>query len=55
MEKNFWKKNLKKKFFFEKKLICEKVTSFRQKMTIYHKISMSWVYENVFQTPENYS
>ena len=55
MEKKFWKKKSEKNFFFWKKLICEKVTSFRQKMTIYHKMSMSWVYENVFQTPENYS
>ena len=45
---NFEKKIWNKKNFFWKKLICEKVT-------IYHKMSMSWVYENVFQTPENYS
>ena len=55
MEKKNFEKKIWKKNFFWKKLICEKVTSFRQKMTIYHKMSMSWVYENVFQTPENYS
>ena len=51
----FFEKNRKKKFFencFEKKLICVKVS---QKMMLYHKMSMSRVYENVFQTSENYS
>ena len=44
---------VKKKFW--KKLICEKVLRLSQKMMIYHKISMSGVYKNVFQTSENYS
>ena len=39
---------MKKNFFFEKKLICEKVPSLSQKMMIYHKMSMYGVYENVF-------
>ena len=51
MEKKIWKKKKKeKKCFFEKKLICEKVPSLSQKMMIYHKNSMSGVYENVFLT-----
>ena len=53
-QKKFWKKKWKKKFFL-KKLICEKVPSLSQKMMIYHKMSKSGVYENVFQTSENYS
>ena len=49
MEKKIFEKNNNKKiFFFEKKLICEKVPSLSQKMMIYHKMSMSGVYENVF-------
>ena len=48
-------KKSEKKFFFEKNLICEKVSSLSQKMMINHKMSMSRVYENVFQTSENYS
>ena len=55
MGKKFSKKKSEKKFFFEKTLICEKVPSFSQKMIIYHKMSKSGVYENVFQTSENYS
>ena len=35
----------------KKNLICVNVS---QKMMIYHKMSMSGVYENVFQTSENY-
>ena len=46
-EKKIWKKNEKKNFFW-KKLICEKLPKVSQKMMIYHKMYMSWVYENVF-------
>ena len=49
-KKNFEKKSEKNFFFFWKKLICEKVPRFSQKMMKYHKMSMSGVYENVFQT-----
>ena len=35
-------------FFFEKNLICEKVTSKSQKMIINHKMSISGLYGNVF-------
>ena len=52
--KNF-KRKKSEKIFFEKTLICEKVPSFCRKMIIYHKISMSGVYKNVFETSENYS
>ena len=48
----FLKKIGKKNFFLKKKLLCVKVS---QKMMINHKMSMSRVYENVFQTSENYS
>ena len=37
-KKNFWYKKI-----FEKKLICEKVPSLRQKMMIYDKMGMSGV------------
>ena len=47
-KQKIFEKKPKKKFFFEKKLICEKSPSLRQKMMIYHKMYMSWVYENVF-------
>ena len=40
------------KNFFWKKLICEKTPSLSKKMMIYHKMPMSGVYENVFQTSE---
>ena len=46
-KKIFWYKN-----FFWKKLICEKTPSLSKKMMIYHKMPMSGVYENVFQTSE---
>ena len=36
-------------------LICEKMPCLSQKMMINHKMSMSGVYENVFQISENYS
>ena len=49
-------KNFKKIFWYKiiilKKLICKKTPSFSQKMMIYHKMPMSGVYENVFQTSE---
>ena len=52
----FFQKISKKKFwykkFFWKKLICEKTPSLSKKMMIYHKMPMSGVYENVFQTSE---
>ena len=48
----FFEKNREKNFFLKKKLLCVKVS---QKMMINHKMSMSRVYENVFQTSENYS
>ena len=41
-------KNFDIKKYFWKKLICEKAPSLSQKMMIYHKMSMSGVYENVF-------
>ena len=50
MEKKFFEKKIRKKFLFLKKPICEKVPCLRQKMMIYHKMSMSGVYENVFLT-----
>ena len=40
---------------FFQNLIYEKVPSLRQKMMIFHKISRSGVYENVFRISENYS
>ena len=55
MEKKFFEEKIRKKFLFLKKPICEKVPCLRQKMMIYHKMSMSGVYENVFQISENYS
>ena len=48
-QKKFWPKKIRN--FFQN-LICEKVPSFSQKMMIYHKMPMSGVYENVFQTSE---
>ena len=53
-KKNFeiFLKKTGKNFFLKKNLICVNVS---QKMMIYHKMSMSGVYENVFQTSENYS
>ena len=48
MQKMFLKKNFEKKFFFEKKLICEKVSSISQKMMICYKMAISGVYKNVF-------
>ena len=40
------------KKFFWKKLICKKTPSLSQKMMIYHKIPISGVYENVFETSQ---
>ena len=54
MKKKNFEKKIRKKIFFEKKLICEKLPSTRQKMMICHKTSMSGVYENVFLTSKNY-
>ena len=60
MAKNFFSKKFQKIFWpkkirnFFQNLICEKVPSFSQKMMIYHKMPMSGVYENVFETSENY-
>ena len=34
---------------------CEKLHSLSPKMMIYHKMSVSGVYNNVFQTTKNYS
>ena len=48
MKKEILKKKIRKKFFFEKNLICEKVTSISQKMIINHKMSISGLYGNVF-------
>ena len=48
MQKNVFEKKYRKKNFFEKKLICEKVSSICQKMMIYYKMAISGVYKNVF-------
>ena len=50
--KNILEKKHKKKIFFWKKLICEKIPSLSQKMIICHKMSLSGVYENVFEASE---
>ena len=50
-KKNFFEK-IKNKIFFWKKLIFEKIPSLSQKMIICHKMSMSGVYENVFEASE---
>ena len=47
-QKIFFEKIRKKKIFFWKKQICEKVPSLSQKTMINHKMSKCWVYENVF-------
>ena len=55
MENKIFLKKNQQKNFFEKNIICEKIAWLCQKMMIYHKMSLSGVYENVFETSENYS
>ena len=48
ISKNFF--DIRKLFW--KKLICKKTPSLSQKLMIYHKIPISGVYENVFETSQ---